>query len=565
MIGGGTAGCYAAITAARQSPETSILLVEKADIRRSGCLAAGVNALNAYLPAGRTAEDYLDYVRQDAEGIVRDDLVLSMAAGFNAAAADLENMGLVIQKDERGAYAVRGRWNIRINGENIKPILAAEVRQYPNITVLNHVNVTEFLTAAGRVRGAVGFSVRENAAYVFAARAVICTTGGAAGLYRPNHPGFSRHKLWYPPFNAGAGYAMGIRAGAEMTSFEMRFVALRCKDTIAPTGTLALGAGAKQVNALGEVYEARYGLTTSQRVYGTTEENRAGRGPCSLQTAGISKEKEEELYKAYLNMAPAQTLKWMDSGEPPSVKNVEIAGTEPYIAGGHTGSGYWVDSGRRTTLPGLYAAGDVSGGAPAKFVTGALAEGAIAARTALADMAAVPEKETNCAPEKDAVVIDAAEPFLASYEQFLSPGTSQADVFQSEAAMQEVMDTFAGGLGQDYRYSAESLSEAKRRIAALSREAGELRAADNRDLLRIYELLDRLTVCETLLAHMEARRETRWPGFGVYTDFPEAREECRYFVNSRRENGKTRILYRELDQENRKWNQEDREQAGGGV
>ena len=86
-----------------------------------------------------------------------------------------------------------------------------------------------------------------------------------AGLYRPNNPGFSRHKMWYPPFNTGAGYAMGIRSGAEMTTFEMRFIALRCKDTIAPTGTIAQGVGAKQVNSLGEVYETKYGLTTSER------------------------------------------------------------------------------------------------------------------------------------------------------------------------------------------------------------------------------------------------------------------------------------------------------------
>ena len=77
---------------------------------------------------------------------------------------------------------------------------------------------------------------------------------------------------------------MGIRAGAEMTTFEMRFIALRCKDTIAPTGTLAQGVGAKQVNSLGEVYETKYGLTTSERVYGTVSENLAGRGPCYLRT-----------------------------------------------------------------------------------------------------------------------------------------------------------------------------------------------------------------------------------------------------------------------------------------
>lgn len=529
IIGGGTAGCYAAMTAARRCPERSILLVEKADIRRSGCLAAGVNALNAYITEGRAPEDYVEFVRRDAEGIIRDDLVLSMAERFNECAADLERMGLVILKDANGKYATRGRWNIKINGENIKPILAAEVRRYPNVTALNHVNVTDYLLSDGRVCGAAGFSVREERAYSFAARAVICATGGAAGLYRPNNPGFSRHKMWYPPFNTGAGYAMGIRAGAEMTGFEMRFVALRCKDTIAPTGTIALGAGAAQVNASGEDYAPRYGLSTSNRAYGTTREAREGRGPCYLQTVGISKEQEENLFKAYLNMAPAQTLKWLESGKPPSVANVELACTEPYIVGGHTGSGYWTDAGRRTTLPGLYAAGDVCGGAPMKFVTGALAEGRIAAETALSDMESLP---------------DAAPVESPDYERLLTPGRDDGDAFRLEETMQSVMDEYAGGIGQDYRYNAESLSEARRKIRALEREAEDLRASDMGGLLRLYELRDRLTVCKTLIAHMEARRETRWPGFGVRSDFPDRDASFALHVNSRLIDGETRIFYR---------------------
>ena len=390
IIGGGTAGCYAAITAARQAPDLRILVVEKANIKRSGCLAAGVNAINAYITQGQTTQDYLEFVRWDAEGIIRDDLVLSMAEEFNEATADLETMGLVIQKDAQGNYVSRGKQNIKINGENIKPILARKVKTFENVTVLNHVNITDYLTQDGRVCGAVGFSVNTETAYVIAARGVLCATGGAAGLYRPNNPGFSRHKMWYPPFNTGAGYAMGIRAGAEMTSFEMRFVAQRCKDTIAPTGTIALGVGAKEINGLGEVYEKKYGLSTSGRAYGTTNEAHEGRGPCYLRTKGCTPEQDQDLLRAYLNMAPSQTLKWLESGKLPSQQNVEVEGTEPYIVGGHTGSGYWVDSQRRTTLRGLYAAGDVAGGAPKKFVTGALAEGKLAALAFLEDQETLP-------------------------------------------------------------------------------------------------------------------------------------------------------------------------------
>lgn len=545
IIGGGTAGCYAAITAARQSPDARILIVEKANIKRSGCLAAGVNALNAYITDGNTVRDYLEFVRWDAAGILRDDLVLTMAERFNETAADLERMGLVIQKDENGRYVSRGRQNIKINGENIKPILAAETRRYGNIEILNHVCVTALLTDGGRAIGAAGFSVEGDTAYAVAARAVLVTTGGAAGLYRPNNPGFSRHKLWYPPFNTGAGYALGIRAGAEMTSLEMRFVAQRCKDTIAPTGTIALGAGAREVNALGEVFEEKYGLSTSGRAYGAANEARTGKGPCYLRTEGITPEQDDELFKAYLNMAPAQTLKWIESQMPPSRQNVEIEGTEPYIVGGHTGSGYWVDTRRRTTVPGLYAAGDASGGAPKKFVTGALAEGAIAAETALDDIQAVP------APSEQSVR-DRAEAVFTEYEARLLPKTGGAALFDApalEEAMQKVMDEYAGGIRTGYRYSEKQLAIAEARIAEIAALAGALHAADADELVRVYELIDRLTVCRALIAHMRERRETRWPGFGIHTDYPETDEKQNYYVNSKLENGVLRVFHRPLVKE----------------
>lgn len=272
IIGGGTAGCYAALTI-REKSDYSIIIAEKANIKRSGCLAAGVNAINAYIVKGRKPEDYVDYAKKDADGIVREDLLMTMSEGLNRVTDKMEKLGLVILKDENGEYVARGNRNIKINGENMKPLLAEAVSKLTDCTVINRINITDYIVENNIIKGAYGFSIEDATAYEIRAKKVLCATGGAAGLYRPNNPGFSRHKMWYPPFNTGAGYAMGIRSGAEMTTFEMRFIALRCKDTIAPTGTIAQGVGAKQVNSLGEVYEAKYGLTTSERVYGTVMEN----------------------------------------------------------------------------------------------------------------------------------------------------------------------------------------------------------------------------------------------------------------------------------------------------
>ena len=538
IIGGGTAGCYAALTISRNS-DASVLIAEKANIKRSGCLAAGVNAINAYIVKGRKPQDYVDYATNDAAGIVRNDLLLTAAEEFNQVTKDMEDLGLVILKDENGEYVARGNRNIKINGENFKPLLADAVYKSKNVDVLNYVNITDLLTEDGRVYGAVGFSIMEETAYVIHAKKVLIATGGAAGLYKPNNPGFSRHKMWYPPFNTGAGYAMGIRSGAEMTTFEMRFIALRCKDTIAPTGTIAQGVRAKQINSLGEVYEQIYGLTTSQRVYGTVRENQLGHGPCYLKTSGITEEQDQDLLKAYLNMAPSQTLKWIESGKMPNEQDVEIQGTEPYIVGGHTASGFWVDTNRETTIQGLFAAGDVSGGCPQKYVTGALAEGKIASL-------AIVEQLKN-SDEKEAASFDnQAEEVLKSYEQIRNTENTLFAVDDLEEAMQKVMDEYAGGISSNYQFNEKQLDLAEEKILKLKDLAEKTGAEDMHELLFAYELKERLLVCQVLIEHLKNRKETRWHSFNENLDHPETSRDFEKYVNSRMENGKIKILFREL-------------------
>lgn len=556
IIGGGTAGCYAAMTI-REHSDYSVVIAEKANIKRSGCLAAGVNALNAYIVKGRKPQDYVDYAKKDADNIVREDLLLTMSEGLNRVTAKLEQLGLVILKDENGEYVARGNRNIKINGENFKPMLADAVAKLDNVTVINRLNITDYIVENNEIQGAYGFSIEEQKAYEIRAKKVLIATGGAAGLYKPNNPGFSRHKMWYPPFNTGAGYAMGIRAGAEMTTFEMRFIALRCKDTIAPTGTIAQGVGAKQVNALGEVYETKYGLTTSQRVYGTVQENLEGRGPCYLRTEGISAEQDDALRKAYLNMAPSQTLKWVESGKNPSEQNVEIEGTEPYIVGGHTASGYWVDTNRETTIRGLFAAGDVAGGCPQKYVTGALVEGEIAALRMVeqldAEDAGSEKKESgtdrDTANEWNKEVTNSVHSLndkVAEYDAILQKENAVFTVEQLEEAMQKVMDTYAGGIGTHYQFNAKQLDMAEEKIKQIQTLAEELAASDMHELMFVYELKERLTVCLTVIAHLRARKETRWHSFAENLDYPEKSDEWLRYVNSRLVDGKIEMIYRDL-------------------
>ena len=548
IIGGGTAGCYAALTI-REKSDASIIIAEKANIKRSGCLAAGVNAINAYIVEGRKPEDYVEYAKKDADDIVREDLLLTMSERLNEVTAKMEKLGLVILKDENGRYVARGNRNIKINGENIKPILADAVNSLENVTVINRLNITDYIVKDNTILGAVGFNIDTGEAYEIRAKKVLCATGGAAGLYKPNNPGFSRHKMWYPPFNTGAGFAMGINAGAEMTTFEMRFIALRCKDTIAPTGTIAQGVGAKQVNSLGEVYENRYGLTTSLRVYGTVRENIEGRGPCYLRTEGISSEQDESLKKAYLNMAPSQTLKWIESGKNPSEQNVEIEGTEPYIVGGHTASGYWVDTNRRTTINGLYAAGDVAGGCPQKYVTGAMAEGEIAAEDIVKELNRSDITENTFSQSTaDEYADKLTDERIKEYNEYLRREDKDT-IFSTEEleeAMQKVMDPYAGGIGSHYQFNEKQLKLAKEKIEQIETLSEKANAKDYHELMFVYELKERLTVCQVLIEHLKARKETRWHSFAENLDYPEKSDEWLKYVNTRKVDGRIEVKYRNL-------------------
>jgi adenylylsulfate reductase subunit A len=536
IIGGGTAGCMAAVEAKERNPQLKVAIFEKAHIDRSGCLAGGMNAINAYLNKGETPQSFAEYVKWDACGLIREDLVKSMAELFEYCVKKVEKWGLPILCDEAGNYLPRGRWNIRINGESLKPILAKAARG-SGAQIYNWMVMTNLLVQENRVVGAVGFSLRSGAFYVVRAKATLIATGGAARLYRPNNPGDTAYKTWYCPYNTGAGYAMGLRAGAEMTSFEMRYVALRTKDTIAPTGTIALGVSAPQVNAKGEKFMAtRYAhmggdhSPTPFRTYGPIQEIKAGRGPIYLDTRGLTEKQVYDLKAAYLDMYPSMVLYWATNNIDPAKEPIEVQGTEPYIVGGHCQAGYWVDANRKTTLEGLYAAGDVSGGAPYKFVSGCWAEGVIAARAAGDYIRSAPKVSI---PEE----VMAQEEFrtyapLHLHEKVRYP-TLPVDL---ELRLQKIMEQYAGGASTYYEMNEEMLLLARARLSQLPEEFERLVASDIHQLMKAHEVLERVELAQVLVEHLIYRKETRWPSYQTRVDYPE-RDDANWllFVNSRRD------------------------------
>lgn len=537
IIGGGNAGCFVAVEAGKLRPDARVVIVEKAEIHRSGACSAGMDAINTYIPPDRTPEDLVRWSRaQVGGGPLREDLALSNARELNEAVEDLERWGVPFLRDEQGNVRYRGKWDISIHGEQLKPIMAEQAIK-SGAQVYNRIAVTALLMRDGKCCGAVGFGVRDGKCYVFRAGATVISTGGAGTLYKSYTADStdSGAQIWMCPYCVGSGYAMGFRCGAELTSLEQRWVATRTKDFCGPVDTISVGYGAPIINAEGDRVMSRYEELGGDaapryiRANAPMEEWLAGRGPCYCDTTHLSPEKARAMMEDYLNERPSFVLFLASRGQDVTREPIEIFGSDPYILGGHTGGGFWVDMQRMTTLPGLFAAGEAAGGNPNKFVGGCCVEGKLAARGALAYLeknAALPEVDMEAVEREKARIY---APLLARDEDGVRP-------VEMKERLQRLMDEYAGGVSQFYRTSQARLEYALRHIKMLQSQFQFLRAADLHELMSAHETMDRVDVAEAVVHHLMARKETRWAGWQTRTDYPERNDaEFDCFIESRRD------------------------------
>jgi adenylylsulfate reductase subunit A len=552
IIGGGNAGCFAAVEAKKINPKLRVTIMEKAHISRSGATAAGMDAINTCIPEGKTPENLVRWSRsQVGGGPIREDLALSNARELNGCVEDLERWGLPVLRDEDGNRQYRGAWDISIHGEQLKPIMA-ENAIASGAEVYNRVVATNLLVDGDRCIGVTGFGVRDGKFYVFRAKATIVSTGGACGLYKSytSDATSSHHQTWMCPFNVGSGYAVGIRQGAEMTTFEQRWVATRTKDHCGPVDTISVGYQSSVINAKGErVLQKHYAHLGGDkapryiRANAPMEEWLAGRGPTYADTTNLTPKEAKELKTDYLNERPSFVLFLASRGQDITKEPIEIYGSDPYVVGGHTSSGYWVDIERMTTVPGLFAAGESAGGTPNKFVGGCAAEGKLAARGAVKYLASV------AMPAFDSAQVE-TEKMRVFAPLLRGPEFDGVSPLEMEERMQRLMDEYAGGITQFYRTNEERLDYALKHLKMLQSQVQYLYAKDLHDLMQAHEVIDRLDVAEVLVHHLKFRRETRWQGWQTRSDYPEIDPNLDCFVESRRnkETGEVETFTRPYEQ-----------------
>jgi len=609
IIGGGMAGCGAAVEAVHWAKKhgLKLTLVDKAALDRSGAVAMGLSAINQYLGlcnGENTVEDYVEYVKNDLMGISRDDLVYNIARHVDSSVHLFEEWGLPIWKvDEKGenldgatakkkgltfkngAKPVRsGRWQIMLNGESYKVIVAEAAKNAlgPE-NIYEHVFIVEPILDGDRIAGAVGFSKRENKIYVFRAKAVLAAMGGAVGVFRPRSVGEGLGRSWYPPFSTGSSAYFTIKAGAEMTCQEIRFIPIRFKDAYGPVGAWFLLFGAKATNALGENYmETRAAELDNWGPYGKVKPMPAnlrnylgmldleeGKGPIFIHTPEAiaklaekykddkkafkkkMKHLESEAWEDFLDMSISQAFLWAACNIMPEEKKSEIAPAEPYFIGSHSGaSGVWVSGPEdvapdeykwgypnMTTVKGLFAAGDASGASAHKFSSGSHAEGRIAAKAMVKYCVDNPELP-NIDPSKVEELKEKILKPLKTFEEnkdFTTAEEVNPNYIMPKQYMfrlQKIMDEYAGGVSAGFKTNKALLEKGIEYLTMLKEDSEKLAARNLHELMRCWENIHRTMQAEAHVRAVLFREETRWPGYYFRTDTPKMDEENWHcFVN----------------------------------
>lgn len=597
LCGGGMAACGAAVEASYWAKKNGlkVTLVDKAAMDRSGAVAMGLSAINQYVDinsGNNTVEDYVNYVRNDLMGITREDLVYDIARHVDSSVHLFEKWGLPIWKDEQGNFVHEGRWQLMINGESYKVIVAEAAKNALTERggeYFERVFITTPLMDGERIAGAVGFSTREEKFYVFKAKAVLAAMGGAVHVFKPRSTGEGLGRAWYPPWNSGSSLYFTLIAGAEQTCQEVRFIPVRFKDGYGPVGAWFLLFKSRATNAFGGEYMVErkaeldnwgpYGkvkpIPANLRNYLGMLDEFEGKGPIYMRTEEAiqkiadtykddpkeykkkMKELEAEAWEDFLDMTISQAILWAGTNVQPEEKSSEIAAAEPYFIGSHSGaSGAWVSGPKdlapkeyfwgyeyMSTVKGLFCAGDASGASSHKFSSGSHAEGRAAGKSMVrfvldnnnlpnVDMGKVEELKKKILSPLDLF----AEHSAKSSDPDINPEFMKPKMFMFR--LQKIMDEYAAGVTSGFKTNKAKLERALELIAWLKEDSEKLAASNLHELMRCHENIQRMYQAEVHVRTILFREETRWPGYYLRNDFAKLDEaNWKVFVNATYKNG----------------------------
>ena len=520
VIGGGTAGPMAAVTAKERDPKLRVLLLEKANVKRSGAICMGMDGLNnAIIPGRATPEGYVKEITVANDGIVNQKTLMAYATRSFDMIRKLDEWGVHFQKDGSGEYDVKkvhhlGTYVLPMpEGHNVKKILYRRLKR-ARVDIEHRYQATRLLKdASGRIAGAVALGTRTAEVLVIRARAVILSTGAAGRLGLPSS-GYL-FGTYENPANCGDGHAMAYHAGAELTNLECFQVNPLLKDYNGPACAYVTGPlGGFTANAGGERFiECDY--WSGQMMLEFHRELLGGRGPVFLKLDHLAEETIGEIETIlHSNERPTRGRFHQGRGTDYRSKLVEMHISEIGFCSGHSASGVWIDEHAATSVPGLYGAGDMAS-VPHNYMLGAFVYGQIAGEQAAAFATG---RET---PSVDGDFIERERRrLLAPLER-----TDGIPPAQMEYKIRRLVNDYL----QPPKVTRK-LEIGLERLQQVRADVADLCAADPHEALRAAETQHILDCAEMAARASLFRKESRWGLYHSRVDFPE-RDDANWFVH----------------------------------
>jgi succinate dehydrogenase/fumarate reductase flavoprotein subunit len=511
VIGGGTAGPMAAVTAKERNPKLRVLLLEKANVKRSGAICMGMDGLNnAILPGHATPEAYVKEITIANDGIVNQKAVMAYATRSFDMIRQLDSWGVHFQKDGTGDYDVKkvhhlGTYVLPMpDGHNVKKILYRRLRR-ERVDIENRYQATRLIKdGRGRITGAVALNTRTAEVIAIRARAVILATGAAGRLGLPAS-GYL-FGTYENPANCGDGHAMAFHAGAELTNLECYQINPLLKDYNGPACAYVTGPlGGYTANAFGDRFiECDY--WSGQMMLEFYRELQGSQGPVFLKLNHLAEETVQTI-ETILHSNERPTRGRFHDGRSTDYRRdmVEMHISEIGFCSGHSASGVWIDEHACTTIPGLFAAGDLAS-VPHNYMLGAFVYGQIAGEQAAAFVA----DSESPALDADAVAVE--------QKRVLAPLRRKDGItpYQMEYKIRRLVNDYL----QPPKVTRK-MEIGLQRLQQIRDDVFQLYAADPHHLLRAVETQNILDCAEMAARASLFRTESRWGLYHYRVDYPE--------------------------------------------
>jgi succinate dehydrogenase/fumarate reductase flavoprotein subunit len=512
VIGGGTAGPMAAYKAKMKNRNAKVVLLEKANVKRSGAICMGMDGLNnAVIPGYATAEQYTKEITIANDGICDQAAAYKYAQNCFEIIRELDRFGIRFQKDEKGDYDVKkvhhmGSYVLPMpNGDTVKKALYRQLRR-AQVLISNRYMATRLLTATdGRIAGAIAVNTRSAEFLVIRAKAVILCMGAAGRLGLP-HSGYL-FGTYENPANSGDGYAMAYHAGAGLANLECFQINPLIKDYNGPACAYVAGPfGAYTANNEGKRFiECDY--WSGQMMLEFYNELQSGKGPVFLKLDHLANETIGEI-ESILHKVERPTRGLFHEGRGTDYRHrmIEMHISEIGFCSGHSASGVFVDEFARTTVPGLYAAGDMAS-VPHNYMLGAFTNGAVAGEDAAA-----------FAAETDFVAYDPAA-VSAEQDRVLAP-TRRDDGIppnQIEYKIRRMVNDYLQPpkVTRKYQLGQDRFAELREDLETA------MVVRDPHELMRSLETASILDCADMAACASLFRTESRWGLYHHRVDFPE--------------------------------------------